>query len=277
MIRLTSASLLAVCLLGPLAARAQDAPRFRWQVGQVLNYKIEHATTYFEKVGEAKSETKSAAKTTKRWQVTAVDAHGTATMQLSLTALAQERTTSSGEVLKYDSADPDKSTPEMKAAMAQYLNTTLAVVRVDAYGRVAEVKESKTPATAYEVELPFLLLLPAALPKPGQSWERAYKITLAPPLGTGEKYDAAQKYTCKEVKGDRMTVAVKTELKTALKAPADGIPLWQMLPEGEVVFDLKAGRLHAATLGVTRELKNHQGENSEVKFTNSLKVEIVEK
>jgi hypothetical protein len=277
MIRLTSASLLAVCLLGPLAARAQDAPRFRWQVGQVLNYKIEHATTYFEKVGEAKSETKSIVKTAKRWQVTAVDAHGTATVQLSLTALAQERTTSSGDVLKYDSADPDKSTPEMKAAMAQYLNTTLAVLRVDAYGRVAEVKESKTPATAYEVELPFLLLLPAALPKAGQGWERAYKITLTPPLGTGEKYDAAQKYTCKEVKGDRMTVAVKTELKTALKAPADGIPLWQMMPEGEVVFDLKAGRLHGATLGVTRELKNHQGENSEVKFTSSLKVEIVEK
>lgn len=271
MIRTTLASLLAVAVTGPLAC-AQTAPRFVWQAGQVLSYRVEHATTYSDRAGDARSETRSVVKTTKRWQVSAVDAHGTATMQLTLTALKQERSTSSGDVLTYDSANPEKSTPELKAAMGKFVNAPIATLRVDAYGRVVEVKESKASASSYEAELPFLLMVPGAMPRLGQGWDRAFKITLQPPLGTGEKYDAVQRYTCKEVKDGRMTVTVKTELKTALKAPADGIPLWQMLPEGEIVFDLKAGRLVGAALTVERDLKGHQGENSEVKFTSKLTV-----
>lgn len=275
MIRTALTTLATAALLAQLAS-AQTAPRFRWQAGQAVSYRVQHATTYLDRVGDSKSETKSVVTTTKRWQVSAVDAHGTATLQLSLTALKQERSTSSGDVLTFDSANPEKSTPELKAAMSKFVNTPIATLRVDAYGRVAEVKDSKAAASSYEAELPFLLMLPGALPKPGQGWERPYKITLLPPLGAGEKYDAAQRYTCKEVKDDRLTVTVKTELKTPLKTPADGVPLWQMLPEGEITFDLKAGRLHAATLTVERALKDHQGENSEVKFTSKLTVAVEE-
>ena len=86
-----------------------------------------------------------------------------------------------------------------------------------------------------------------------------YKITLAPPLGTGEKYDAVQRFTCKSVVGDLATVVVSTDLKTPPKAPADAIPLWQMMPQGEVVFDVKAGRLHSAKLTIDKELKDQFG------------------
>jgi hypothetical protein len=180
--------------------------------------------------------------------------------------------TEAGNVLRYDSANPDKSTPKLREAMARYVNTPLATIRVDPYGRVVEVKEAKTDASSFEYELPFLALLPGVVPTSGQSWERAYKITLAPPLGTGEKYDAVQRYACKSVAGDQMTLTLTTELKTLPKAPADAIPLWQYLPQGEVTFDLKAGRLHSAKLTIEKELKNHQGEGSLTKFQSTLKV-----
>ena len=55
-------------------------------------------------------------------------------------------------------------------------------------------------------ELPFKLVLPDAEPKPGDAWDRTYTIQLDPPLGTGEKYPAIQKYTCQEPKGGFLTV-----------------------------------------------------------------------
>jgi hypothetical protein len=222
-------------------------------------------------MGESKSETKSVLKVTKRWQVIGVDAAGVATVQMSLTAMLQERTTPEGDVLRFDSANLDKSTPELKG-MAAFLNKPLATLRVDPVGRVVEVKESKTDASTWENELPFVAVLPGVLPRAGQTWERAYKITLAPPLGTGEKYDAVQRCTCKGVAGDLATMTLSTELKAPPKAPADEIPLWQVMPRGEVVFDLKAGRLHSAKLTIDKELKDHQGEGSHTKFQSTLTV-----
>jgi hypothetical protein len=254
-------------LLATSGVRAQAPARFRWAVGQVLLYQVEHSTVASDVMGETKNETKSLLKLTKRWQVTAVDPSGTATLQLSLTALMQELTTPKGEVLRYDSADPDKSTPQLKASLSAYVNQPLGVLRVDALGRVVEVKESKfRPASAFDNELPFLAVLPAAGLKPGQTWERSYRITVAPPAGTGEKYEAVQRYACTRVEGDLAYLSVTTEVKDPPKVPADGIPLWQWQPKGEVVFDLKAGRLHGARLTIDKELKGHEGEGSACRF-----------
>jgi hypothetical protein len=253
-------------LLVAAAASAQTAAPFRWQMGQTLTYRAEEATQATEVVGDAKIETKTRLNLTKRWQVTAVDPAGVATLQLSLAALRHEMTTAGGETLLYDSANPDKSTPQLREQMARYVGTVLAVLRVDGYGRVVEVKEAKHgSAHKYEVELPFVGMLPAN-PRAGQTWERAYQITLDPPQGTGEKHNAVQKYTCKTVADGAATIAVTTELKAPPEAVSDRAALVQFLPEGEIVFDLKAGRLRSAALRIDKELKGHQGEGSSYRY-----------
>jgi hypothetical protein len=259
-------------LTGWVSAQAPVAPRLRWQPGQILVYHVEHITNAADTMADSRSETKSLLRVSKRWQVTEVDAAGTATLQLSLTAMLQERTTPSGDVLRYDSANPDKSTPQLKDALSHYLNTPLATIRVDALGRVVQVKASKSDASSYENELPFLCVLPTAAVKPGDSWERSYQITLAPPLGTGEKYNAVQRYTCKELTADQMTVTLVSELKNS-PTGADAVPLWQFLPQGEVSYDLKAGRLHSAKLHIYKEIKNHQGDNSSCTFSSTMTVQ----
>jgi hypothetical protein len=265
------ASLVGLAVLGSLV-QAQ-APRLRWASGQVLLYRVENVTEATDAVADSKSEAKTVLKVTKRWQVTAVDAAGTATLTQSIVKLFHEQTTPSGGVLVYDSDNPAKSTPELSAQMANYLNKPLATIRIDAFGRVVEVVKAHSPPATFENELPFLLTLPGAMPRVNDVWERAYKITLLPPLGTGEKHDAVQKYRCKALTEGAATIALTTELKAPPKAAADMIPLWQMMPEGEVVFDLKNGRLHAARLTINKELKDHQGPNSSTSFKSTLTVE----
>src|SRR5205085_2669902 len=111
----------------------------------------------------------------------------------------------------------------------------------------------------------------------GATWDRSYRITLSPPLGTGEKYDAVQRYAVKSVTADMATLSLTTALKTPPKAPADAIPLWQMLPAGEVTIDLKNGRLHGARLTVNQELKEHQGKDSACRFQSTQTIQYVEK
>jgi len=268
----------AMALLGVLAVTAASraqAPQLRWQPGQVLAYRAEQNTQAVETLGEQKAETRTRLTLSKRWQVLSVDG-GVATVQLSLTAMRLETTPPDGQTVLFDSANPDKCTPALKEQLTKFIGTPLAVLRVDGYGRVLEVKESKFgPASRFEAEPPFGGVLPAALPQPGQGWDRAYQITLEPPQGTGDKVAAVQHYACKSVDAAALTAAVRTELTNAPAAPADQVPLLQMQPEGDIVYDLQAGRLRGVYLHIDKEVPNYQGEGSTYRFVSTYVEEYV--
>lgn len=253
-----------VALVVAANAPAQNPPRHRWQPGQVFVYKTAHATLVVDSVENNKVETKSLVNVTKRWQVVDVDANGIATLQLSLTTLRIEQTTPKGEVLLFDSTNLEKSDPDMAKQLSPFVGPPVAVLRVDATGNLIDVKESKFgPATRFQEELPFQVVLPPVLPQANQTWDRAYKITQ---IGT---FDAVQHYTCKSVTAAALTIGVATELKAPPEAVADRISLLQMQPEGEVVFDLQAGRMHSAVLKIDKELKGHMGEGSSYRLVSN--------
>src|SRR4051794_6832688 len=193
-------------VVAPFASAQAPAWRFHWQPGQVLTYKVEQVTTASDTIADTKAETTTKVNNVKRWQVLAVDAAGVATLQLSLAALRIETTTPNGEVLLFDSADLEKSKPQMREQLSRFIGQPLVTLRVDGRGTVAEVKESKFgPASRYESEPLFVVILREAGAVAGPAWERAYQTPLDPPQGTGKKFEAAQKYLCKTVEGGTAT------------------------------------------------------------------------
>ncbi|HEY7423049.1 MAG TPA: hypothetical protein VH682_02295, partial [Gemmataceae bacterium] len=248
MIRRTIAALLAVLVTATLASA--QAPRFRWQTGQVLVYRTEHNTLASYVMDDSKSETKTRVQSTKRWQVVGVDPTGVATLQMSLQALVFETVRPDGETLSFDSTNPDKGTEALRKQFTDYIGKPLVVLRIDGQGKVLEVKDATAghSAARYESDPPFKLLLPAEPLKAQQAWERSYQITLEPPQGTGEKYPAVQHFVCKGIADNLATVTLTTEVKGVPAAQDDQVPLWQVQPEGEIVFDVQAGRLQKATL-----------------------------
>jgi hypothetical protein len=267
MVRSLFLTVFATVLLAGVASAQTSAARFQWRKDQVLTYRVEQITSAAEVVGDTKVETKTKLNLTKRWQVKEVDAAGVATLHMSLSALRLENTRPDGETLLFDSANPEQSTPEMKKELEGFVGPTLAVLRIDGLGKLLEVKESKFgPATRFECELPFVLTLPDTAIKEGQTWERPYTITLAPPHGTGEKYSAQQKCVCKAMSADAATVTMTTTVKDLPANAAEQIPLLQLQPQGEIVFDLKKGLLQSARMMIDKELKGHQGEGSSYRF-----------
>lgn len=255
----TIAALCGVLVMTSLASA--QAPRFRWQTGQVLVYRTEHNTVASYVMGDSKSETKTRVQSIKRWQVLGVDAAGVATLQMSLSALFFETTPPVGEPLVFDSANLDKSTPALRKQYENYIGQALAVVRVDGQGKVVEVKEARPgySAAKYESDPPFKFVLPTEALQADAAWERGYQITLEPPQGTGEKYAAVQRYKCKSVADNLAAIQLTTEVKGTAEAQEDQVPLWQMQPEGEIVFDVQAGRLQKATLRIDKEAKIEGG------------------
>jgi hypothetical protein len=246
--------------IGTSALAQAPGWRFHWQAGQVLHYRVEHTTNVSEVLASGKVATSAKVNLVKRWEVVGVDAQGIATVKMSITQMRNEQTRPNGEVILFDSTTPEKSTPELREQMAKYIGQTVALVRVDPLGRVVEVKQGV--ASRYEVEPPFLFTLPASAVAAGQSWERPFTITLDPPLGTGEKHAATQKYYCAKTEGGLATITLTTQVPAMPEIKSEQLPLLQKMPQGEIVFDVQRGRLHSARLVIDRQVQGHQGVGS---------------
>jgi hypothetical protein len=262
-------------LLLVLTARsdAQTAAwRFNFEKGEVLTTKVEHVTVVTEVISGKKSDITSKLTIVKRWRVLDVDAQGTATLEQSLASLRNEQTRPGGDTLLFDSANPDKGTPELKGMM-KFINVPVATIRVDRIGRVVEIKSG--PKDKYDAEPPFAMVLPGQPIQMGQAWARPFAIVLDPPLGVGEKYEAEQRARLAKVEGGKALVELVTTIKNPPEAASDKVPLLQKELQGQLVFDIARGRVESVRLAVDKTVENHQGAGSSYRFASNYAEQLV--
>ncbi len=271
-----------VGLAGTAAAQAPAAaaPRFHWQPGATLRYRVVQQTVIHETTVDDKTEkattttTQSHLALVRQWTVKEVDKHGIATLEMSITELKSEFRQPDGSVTTTDSSKPADA-----KAMANYLNTPIVVLRIDPLGKIVEIKEAKGGNTArIHAELPFRVEFPDKLPQPGGTWERRFTLKLDPPLGTGESYEFLQRYTDKgTTTAGVFTAGLETTLQDPPKTPSEQLPLIPLLWTGEVYFNTRSGHYQAARLKVQTELMNHQGEGTKYRYESVYAEDLLDK
>lgn len=263
---------LVVPMLLAQSAAAQ-AWQFRWQKDQVLSYKVKHHTVVAEVLDGNKVESDSTLDLVKQWQVVDVDPQGVATLRMALASMRSEQKRPGGDSLLFDSQNLDRSTPELREQMSKFVGQTLAVLRVDSFGRTVEAPQGSLQR--YQAEPPFTLVFPKADAAEGQAWTRPYPIVIEPPLGTGEKYEAVQRYRCTKVAAGQALVELKTELKTQPESAQERLPLLQKEIDGTAVFNLTSGCLESVDIKVDRTIEQHQGPRSSYHFRSEYHEELV--
>ena len=262
-------------LIGVLAAISAPAEpaRFKFEKGQVLTYTIVQVTKATETIIDEKTtkpvdqEHLTKHNVVRQWKVADVDAAGVATLEMSIISMKWDSKRPDGEVDAFDSTKPDDLN---KNEMAKLIGPVVAIVVIDATGKLVEVKESKFGSKSrFAIDLPFKIVLPAQGPKEGQTWDRGFTIKLDPPQGTGETYEATQKYTAQAPVNGYTKIALTTSIKEMPAQASDQIPLLPMLREGDVYFNETNGRYQAARMKLKKELMNHQGEGTKYVFESS--------
>ncbi len=212
-----------------------EPPRFQSHKGETLSYHAVQTTKIVQSIPDEKTgkpivdDATTRIDLVRKWKVIDVDGKGVATLEMSIASMRFERK-SGKDVDVFDSTKPDDLN---KREMAKHVGPVLAVLRMDPVGRLVEVKESKVgPATRFAADLPFKLTLPETTPKTGDAWHRTYTIQIDPPLGTGEKYQATQNYTCLQPKSGLIAIGLSTEVKDMPTQAADQIPLLPMCAKG---------------------------------------------
>ncbi|MSQ93569.1 MAG: hypothetical protein EXR98_03320 [Gemmataceae bacterium] len=253
---------------------AQVPWQFQWKKGQTLTYKIKHVTSVVEVVETTKNTSSSNLDLVNRWQVVDLDDKGIATLSMTLVSMRNEQKRASGDTLLFDSQNLEKSTPELRDQMNKFIGQTVAVIRLDGYGRLIDVKQGS--AATFEAEPPFVVVFPNAKAAAGQAWRRPYNLVLDPPYGTGEKFEAEQRYECKKIETGKATVSVGTTFKTMPDNARDRLPMLQKEVQGNAVFDLTAGRLISARLNIDKTIDEHRGKGSSYQFKSQYSRDLVD-
>jgi hypothetical protein len=263
-------------LLASASADAQALGRFQFKKGQVLQYKVEQTTSATDMLGETNSVLTSRVEQIKCWQVADVESDGTATLQLSLLKLKMQQRLPSGETWEFDSTAPDQSHKQLREQLSPFVGKALALLRVDAMGKVLEVKSTlQGSARRYESELPFVVTLPGVDFQTAQSWTRPYRIVLDPPLGTGERFAAEQVFQLRGTNNGFVSITFSTTIKEQPKEPMERLPLLQMQPQGEALFDPKLGLVVSSRFTSGGVVEGHQGEGSRYEFSSEYKEQLV--
>lgn len=256
------------------AARAEDEPklRFVWTKDAVAAYQVQQTTTVSETTLDEKTKkpldiaTVTKLTVVKKWTVKSTGSDGSAGLELVTTAFKQEVTQTAGDapavVRLLDSANPEDA-----KGMA-FLNKPIVSFKIDNQGRISDVKsENPVAADRLQTDLPFKLHLPDSALPPNASWQRAFELKLPPPLGTGEKFAAVQKYTFRGINKDFAIVGTSTSLNTMPDDAAVVPAILPMLWEGDIFFNAKTGQYHGAKLAIKKEIANHQGDGTKFRYS----------
>lgn len=257
-------------------AQAQVPSRFQFQHGQVLQYRVEQVSSATDSLGDYRTTVSTRVEQVKCWQVLNVEPDGTALMQLSLLKLKVSQRLPTGEVWEFDSTSPDLSHPLLRDRLGDYVGKRLAVLRVDPWGRIVEVRSSAlVPADHYQVELPFVACLPGRELAVGQTWVRTFRIPVESSNKARNEVEAEQQFQVRGIHNNQIAIAFTTQFRDQPREALARLPLLQYQPQGEAVFDPQLGLVVSARYVSSGIVEGHQGDGSRYEFSSEIRETLI--
>lgn len=213
---------------------------FSWQKGQVFRYRVDHKTTAKDMQGANSTEVQTELGLLKEWKILEVDEGGSAQIQLKLLALRSVTKRPDGQMFSFDSTKPEESTPQLRDQLSKYVGDPVALLVVDKFGKVKEVRENRFgSAKRYDTDPPMGLVLGMGPVTLGTKWERNVTISSDPTAPTSETngWKALVKAECIAATASSRTIKVDAKWVKEPESSEARISLLQHFPATEVVLD----------------------------------------
>lgn len=237
--------------------------KYQFRRGEAIKTKVVHLATTETTIRGTTQESKSRSVSTKVWKVTHLQADGSATFEHSVEKVEMWQKVTGRAEITYNS-ETDKKAPLEYEQAADSVGKPISIVTVDAAGEVLTREDKKPGATMGlgQITTP----LPKGKVKIGHEWEFPTEITLVLGEGRVKKVKTRQLYTLEQVKTGVATISVRTEVLTPINDPKLEVQLVQQLTNGEIKFDLDAGRILSKQMDWDETVVGFNGTDSNLKY-----------
>lgn len=279
---------LCLALLGPLGARgADDEPtladppekytlRFKFEPGELIRWRVDHRSHIRTTIQGTTKSAESSTTSVKAWRVTEVDDQGVVTFEHLVESIQMRQQNSGSSEISWDSTSDGEIPPVFEGA-ARSVGKVLAIIKMDAVGKVIDRKGKAGEASNVTDESRMSISLPKDPVAIGQSWSMPVDVSVGSRATGGvTKVRMRQKYTLEEVRHGIAIIHAETQILTPNLSPEIQSQVVQRESAGTVRFDIEAGRLVGQQYDCDKQVIGFSGDQSSLQCRTRFVEELAE-
>jgi Family of unknown function (DUF6263) len=246
-------------------SRAEEALRWKFKAGDAFDYELIQEMNMNIEAGQAGQLGTTAGQTMNMtWNVKSVDDKGSAVVEQKIDRIRMKMTAPGNQGFDYDtdSKDPAVGIAAMVAPTMEAMTAGQFTFTISPRGEVSDVKISDALLTAIKngpggesgaveqfksMVSQVALVLPENPPKTGETWTT--KIAVNSPGGGSQSVETTYTYDGTRDADGTTYAVIKPSLKMDIaKNPMMEMKMKDQKTDGEVLFDVNAGRLHSISI-----------------------------
>lgn len=258
-----------------IAAQELYDLKYKWTPGETLRYQVEQLATVETTVRGQTQVAKSRSVCTKIWTVGQPDAKGNVTFTHMVDdADMWQQVTGRAEVT-YNSRK-DEVAPPQYAPIAKSLRVPLATIHVNERGLVQSRENTDTIKQVLASNGQLLVPLPDRPIKINTTWNMPSEVPVRLTDGSVKQIKIRLLYKLERVAHGLATISLTTQVLTPVDDGAIKSQLVQRLSNGEIKFDLDAGRMVAQELNQDESVLAFSGADSNMQYLARFREKLIE-
>lgn len=254
------------------AAAEKHQLRYKFRLGEVLRYHVQHATDIRTTIEETTQQAESSSQSIKAWKVTDVLPSGEMKFVHVVETVRMSNTVPNRGTTKFDSTD-DGTPPTGFEQAARAVGVPLSIIQIKPDGEIVK-REEKHPQPPSSEDMPITLRLPGDAIAVGEQWDSTYDVDALRKSKAKLKVRTRRVCTLKNVQAGIATIGVEYQILTPVSAYIES-QLVQKMTKGTVRFDIDAGRTVSQKFDADHRVIGFSGKASSMHFISRLEERLL--
>ena len=279
-------SLLSALLLAQSAA-AEDAAeetakpaaspvyllRYQFRKGEIIRWKVVHQALVRTTVSGTTQTAETHTESIKVWVVNGVDdKEGQATFVHSVESVDMRQSVSGRQDVHFNSATDAVVPPEFDE-VSKAVGVPLSTIVIDNRGHIIKRHEERAQPNGNPGEM--TVPLPEEPVALNHTWSQPHDANVRQKDGSIRPIKTRQQFTLVAVDDGIATIRIETIVLTPIHDPALEAQLIQHVTNGDVRFDISAGRLVGQKIDIDKRVVGFQGEASSMHYLTRFTEELM--
>ncbi len=244
--------------------------RYKLEPGLVISSEVTHLAKTDTKIDSTEQNSNSRTVSQKTWEVTRVK-DGEMTFEYRIAEIDMSQRIGAETEIRYNSKSGEEPEVQFKAA-ADSVGRVISTVTIDDQGMIVARSDETNP--------PNLGMGDITLPVPknpiavGATWAIPREIRIRRDDGTVKTVRFRELFRLDKVSAGVATIAVRSEMLTAVSEPKEEAQVLQQLSNGTIRFDMDAGRMLSKELAWDKVVVGFSGAGSVMDYSARLDEQV---
>ena len=246
--------------------------RYKLKPGETVRYRVEQLATVDTTIADGNQKAKTRNASVRSLQIKDQSKNGNTTFDHTIEEVDMWSEVSGRKPVRYNSKT-DKKPPVMFENVAKSVGQPISRVTMDSCGaivkRVDKFKQANLGMGGLSIPLPKESIAV------GHQWSTPMSVKVRLEDLRIKEIKTRELYTLKKVSAGVATISIKTQILTPVRDAKVRSQLIQRISEGEIRFDIDAGRLISRRLDWDETVLGFNGPDSNMKYLARLTEELV--